>query len=469
MGSSHSHIKIFCAPVVWLTLIWLCSWVRISMAQVVLTEIMFNAANSESHEEFVEVLNLSQSEAVDLTGWRISDGSGDDEIVAHEAGLVLQPRQYGLILDASYFGNSITYDSFIDEASLILTIDNSTFGLGGLANAAPEAVALLDNSGQVVSTYTYTVPNPDGFSEEKIDVFGPDELSNWQNSRVFLGTPGGPNSPSLMAFAQGVVKINEIMHSPLSGQPEWVEIVNAGTSMIDITRWAISDSDTSARVFVAKPVQLQPDEFLVLAADSTILDFFNVPAGALFTFGSLPTLNGDDDSVVLTDWVGTMIDRVDYSDEWGGNNGFSLEKIRPNLASNDSSNWASSVVASGGTPGAQNSVFVEHLPQESNITIDPNPFSPDGDGRDDFTLISYELPLTTASVNIKIYDLRGRLIRYLANNRPAASQNTIVWDGRDDNGEIARIGIYVVFLQAINAQAGTLETDKKTVVLASNL
>jgi hypothetical protein len=65
--------------------------------------------------------------------------------------------------------------------------------------------------------------------------------------------------------------------------------------------------------------------------------------------------------------------------------------------------------------------------------------------------------------------MRGRLIRFLANNQPTGSQNTVIWDGNNDENRPARMGIYIVFLQALNAQAGVQKTAKKTVVLAGKL
>ena len=43
-------------------------------AQVVLSEIMFDALGSDTHDEFVEIINLSESVSIDLSGWQISDG-----------------------------------------------------------------------------------------------------------------------------------------------------------------------------------------------------------------------------------------------------------------------------------------------------------------------------------------------------------------------------------------------------------
>lgn len=554
-------------------------------AQVVLSEIMFDALGSDTHDEFVEIINLSESVSIDLSGWQISDGEGTDSIVEFNEGVIIQPGQFGLILDLSYFDNSDTYDALIPEESLVMTIDNTTFGNRGFSNSTAETVSLINSDGEIVSQYTYVLGNDQGFSDEKIDLEGLNSPDNWADTKSSFGTPGAPNSVSLLNFDLAVlpddinffpepvqagqtliitstvrnvgknsvdqfkliffedfngnlladsgeelapafefsatllpmdstsfslqtsnvspgehlifakikfesdqdttnniaseqffvgfpartVVINEIMYSPLSNQPEWIEILNLSFWPINLSKWSVSDSDTGKRVKFGSHSNLAPNGFFVLAEDSSILDFFNPPFGSVSVSRKLPSFNNDFDSVVLYDPSDVIMDRVDYNKDWGGDSGISLEKINPVLASNDSTNWSSSVSIPGGTPGERNSIFTQTLPAEAGLSIAPNPFSPDNDGEKDFTIISYEVPITTASVNIKIYDLRGRLVRFLANNQASGSTNSIVWDGHDDTGRLSRIGIYVVFLQALNAEAGLLSTQKKTVVLAANL
>ncbi len=272
-----------------------------------------------------------------------------------------------------------------------------------------------------------------------------------------------------VGYSESSVVINEIMYSPLTNQPEWIEIFNRASQTVNLKNWAISDSDSTDRAFIQDVLFLGPNDYFVIAEDSSLLDIFYVPPGAFSVIKNWPALNNDFDSVILYDQSGTVMDRVDYSKRWGGDKGISLERINPGLASNDSLNWSSSVAFEGGTPGLQNSIFAQILPSETTLSVEPDPFSPDGDGQDDFAVIRYELPITTALVNIKIYDVRGRLVRFLANNRPSGSSNSIVWDGKDDNNQRARMGIYIVFLQALNAEAGVLKTAKKTVVLAGKL
>jgi len=274
------------------------------------------------------------------------------------------------------------------------------------------------------------------------------------------------NAVLVIPFTRGTLSINEIMYSPLDGEAEWVEIINLSNSSVDLQNWAVSDSGLEDAGFVENEIVIAPNDFVVFAQNPNVA---LAPSEKMVAISGWPSLNNSGDQVVLFDQAGTTVDSLRFLDSWGGDKGISLEKINPTLSSTDSTNWSSSAASNGSTPGTVNSVFAESLVSNAILAIGPNPFSPDSDGDDDFTLLSYSLPVATARVNVKIYDLHGRLIRFLANNRASGSENTLVWDGRDDDGRVARIGIYVVFLQAINANSGVLSTQKKTVVLAARL
>ncbi len=71
----------------------------------------------------------------------------------------------------------------------------------------------------------------------------------------------------------------------------------------------------------------------------------------------------------------------------------------------------------------------------------PNPFNP-------ATTLRYELP-RAGSVELRIYDVAGRLVRSLRSGEvEAAGRREAVWDGRDDAGRAAAAGAYVVRLSA---------------------
>jgi hypothetical protein len=176
----------------------------------------------------------------------------------------------------------------------------------------------------------------------------------------------------------------------------------------------------------------------------------------------------------LIDPSGFVIDSVSFSPSWHNpnvtdNTGRSLEKINPALPSNIARNWTTCAQSIGGTPGKLNSVFTSTLPQKSKLTITPNPFSPDGDGREDVVIIQYEVSLTVAMMRVRIYDAVGRKIRTLVNSEPSGAHGSIVWDGMDDDKQKARIGVYIVLLEAIDDRGGVVETAKGVVVVAAKL
>ena len=80
---------------------------------------------------------------------------------------------------------------------------------------------------------------------------------------------------------------------------------------------------------------------------------------------------------------------------------------------------------------------------------DPNPFTPNGDGRNDVTFFSFFVSNLIAErpVSINIFDVTGRLVRSLLDTKSTAQayveQNAIRWDGRDNNGRLLPPGLYI--------------------------
>ena len=67
----------------------------------------------------------------------------------------------------------------------------------------------------------------------------------------------------------------------------------------------------------------------------------------------------------------------------------------------------------------------------------PNPFNP-------ATTISYSVPEgTLVKVTLKVYDIRGRLVRTLVDEVREPGSYTVFWDGKDDNGWHVSSGVYL--------------------------
>jgi hypothetical protein len=304
--------------------------------------------------------------------------------------------------------------------------------------------------------------------------YGPDErpANNRSVTEVCIPIPAG------------ALCVNEILFAPLPGMAEYVELLNVSGRTVDLWDCCISDRPTPSGnvnrwVLSSAPRRLNPEEFFVVASDSSIFFWFaalqeNPERCRIPGQSSGLGLNNDGDAVVVLAPDGTRIDSVEYSSSWHSKDipetaGRSLEKIHPSLDSRDFRNWGSSVNPYGGTPGFWNSIAVQRLPPAAQLSCAPNPFSPDGDGRDDVVVIRHQMPIRSGLVRIRLYDMRGRKIRELLNSVPAGAYGDVVWDGRDDEGRPARIGIYVVFMEGIDGQGGIVVSAKTTVVLARRL
>ena len=813
-------------------------------AQVVLSEVMFNPAGPEQTDEFIELVNLSLADTVNLSGWKIGDQASLDSLRFPEQDSLLLPGQYAVIFDPDYFEQSNSYDDWIAAGALILTIGDKTFGSGGLSNSRAETVILCNEAGDTVATYTYSPDNAGGYSDEKIDLSAGDHPDNWANSIRFGGTPGGKNSVSPLEFdvrliahqpflspavprageeatfrfrllnrgrqpaadvqllvhlaeatvtlqqnfpllpagfdtvvtlrwqpsSPGVynleavilyaadenpgnnaiytvfsvswprhaIVINEIMFKPATGQPEWIEILNLSSRPVSLAAWQVEDaSGNRDRIDGQLQVQLAPGAFALISADRSVRDLYAVPdsipvielerfpalnntaetvllkdfAGTVidsvvyqirsgfmrnvslerrredrsstdpanwlpstdasgatpgrpnsvsplfydvaiqtdrfahfppkparldtvyfslpvhnigrkeiqirrvlvgldanndgdiaaaeildqvqpqhrlppdsaihltlswkaetsgflrlqfrvdaepdfrpennrferilpvgYRFGDLvineiyarplegepewvevyhrssvgaelsgwglsdgratgtadssivvgpgefvilqqaensadvglryvtiapwPSLNNQKDALILYDFYGRVIDSLTYVFPAQAEAGLSLERINPDLPSGDAANWNLCVDPAGSTPGRQNSIYTPLVPSQSRLNVSPNPFSPDSDGLEDFTIIQYELPMTVSQVRLTVYDLRGRPIRRLLNNAASGSRRSVIWDGRTDDGRILEMGIYIIYLEAVEATTGRLEKVYQTVVLA---
>jgi hypothetical protein len=71
----------------------------------------------------------------------------------------------------------------------------------------------------------------------------------------------------------------------------------------------------------------------------------------------------------------------------------------------------------------------------------PNPFNPE-------TIIRYDIPAHTAEVTLRIYDVKGRLVRRLREGPQTPGPKFVVWDGRDDGGVRVSSGVYFYQLKA---------------------
>jgi hypothetical protein len=64
----------------------------------------------------------------------------------------------------------------------------------------------------------------------------------------------------------------------------------------------------------------------------------------------------------------------------------------------------------------------------------PNPFNPS-------TTICFNL-LKASHVNLAVYNIRGQIVRQLADENMPLGKHQVVWDGKDEGGKACGSGVY---------------------------
>ncbi|NTV01723.1 MAG: hypothetical protein HGB04_02925 [Chlorobiaceae bacterium] len=287
--------------------------------------------------------------------------------------------------------------------------------------------------------------------------------------------------------------INEVMFDPLEesddaipDQPEYVEIYNPGISPVDLTGWGITDRANNLRTFetTGGTMMLGAGQYAVItpevdgiAATSRLVRYFSYLPGLVDAkiimvkkYKTL-NLNNDGDLVKLLDRNGTVIDAVSYTSLWHNpanktTKRISLEKFNPLLLSGSPLSWGSSTDTQyGGTPGKVNSIYVPQARAEEMLRISPNPFSPNGDQRDDLLRITINLPAGSYQLAVTVYDVMGAEVRHLASGTPAGPVALLFWDGCNNAGAQAPAGIYRVTMNAAGSD-GSRYSSTGSVTLA---
>jgi len=431
---------------------------------VLINEIMFNPKNGEP--EWIEFINNTDT-TINIRDWSIGDLHNKSLITSEN--IFIPAKDYFIV--SNYFQKNI----FPENATVIQT------NLPSYGNTK-DAVIIYDFRNAVIDSTYYQINNfiPQGISLERISLEAfSNEKYNWIFSLSPKGsTPGKENSIiNLPQNNFGDIIINEIMYEPDSTNCEFIELFNNSQETIELGGWQIEDQDGNYFYISKISKMLPPKDYYIISADSSILrNYFQLNNFDNISIKNKSSLNlsNSGELLYLKDFRRKTIDSVNYKSKWHNaslvnTKNISLELINPKLKRNTANNWSSSVNKDGATPGKQNSIFVEKLISKSKINISPNPFSPDNDGFEDFTFINYKLTQPVAQIRIKIYDSKGRLVRTLTNNISSGSEGTITFDGLDDNKNPLRVGIYIVFFEAVNSSNSVVETIKTTLVIAKKL
>lgn len=265
------------------------------------------------------------------------------------------------------------------------------------------------------------------------------------------------------ALAEEVL-FNELLFDPRPDGSDYVELYNNSDKFINLHRLYFSSRDDNGNmkepaVLTSASRALAPHAYMCFTKDATaVCSQYECAVECLIESAKLPSLPDDAGNISLLSPSGETIDEFRYTAKMhtvlqDDKEGISLEKIYPSDASGNLSDWLSaSSACGGGTPGRINSQYRE--PDNSQVEgfyLEKESFTPDGDGMDDALLISYRFTGDNGMANVKVYDTAGRFVRAIADNYRLAPQGTFIWNGKEENGTLARMGLYLIYIEAYTA------------------
>jgi hypothetical protein len=273
---------------------------------------------------------------------------------------------------------------------------------------------------------------------------------------VIVGIP----TPDTISDNTDVV-INEILYDPVAGIPEFIELYNRSEQVVSLSKLSIAKRKAGGDFTtpVALPaIQLPAKAYAAFTTDPVALcTHYNCVYPACIYKLSLPALTNNNGDVVILHKE-DVIDELKYSDSMHfslakNTKGVSLERLDANAPTGQIFNWHSAAATVGyATPGYANSQQSGEVALSGKLTLTPIVFSPDNDGIDDVTLISYALPAPGYVADIIIYNATGKVIKTVCSNYLLATTGFFTWDGTDNLRVPAATGLYVVHAKLFNAQ-----------------
>lgn len=169
---------------------------------------------------------------------------------------------------------------------------------------------------------------------------------------------------------------------------------------------------------------------------------FQTPPG--WTFAVEPT---EEESLVVVKWVISKQGRAIMGNESAG--GFAVVLDHADPAYEAGGLWTTYVMGEGPFWGALQASGVTSVPissvfAQSDLKVSPNPAG-------GAVAIQFAMP-ATGKVTVDIFDVQGRRVRRVLDERQTAGTSSASWDGKNDSGKAVGSGVYFVRVKTPSTQ-----------------
>ena len=249
-----------------------------SKSTVVINEVESDAPNKGN--DWVEIANIG-SEAVDLSGWYLTDNKGEKRKTEGET----TPLAERTVLEPGAF--------LVLEETV-----NFDFGLG-----RADTAILYDGNGKQVDSYAYTSVAAGAWSRQADGGFADAEVTKGAANAAPAAPE--PNPPA----AKAALVLNEINSSP----NDWVELMNTGTEALDVSGYELRDNSNDHRWRFPDRSTIAAGALLVVDAKSSGLIYDDqAKTFAEGTFEAAISI-GSGDSIRLYDKGSNLLDEYSWT------------------------------------------------------------------------------------------------------------------------------------------------------------
>jgi len=267
-----------------------------AVAGIKINEVLANARNATNTDgtitDWVELYNPSNGQ-VDLSGMSLTDQLTTPRRWVFPQGSVIAANGYRVV----------RFDSGAPATTNFAAVLNTGFGM----KASGDSLYLFNrpqSGGELLDAISFGIQAPD-WSIGRV----PNGGSNWV---LTVPSQGGANIAAALGNP-GLLKINEWMADPGSGNADWFEIYNPGAQPVELSGLYLTDDLNNRLQYAPIPARSYIAEglsgFLRIIADNT-------PAAGADHVPFALSRNGE--SLGISDRFGNLIDQVTFGAQFQG-------------------------------------------------------------------------------------------------------------------------------------------------------
>lgn len=374
---------------------------------------------------------------------------------------------------ASMLGNNILFLWFDQQMDRVTLGETTHYQVKELGLYPAEVIVNPNDASSVELVFDVF------FEEGVVYTLMINDVATCSGIMIEPGTLYGFGVPNVVG--KGEVLLNEILFNPISPGVDYVELYNGSDKTFDLRELKLgvikerfpNPADTTLKEISENNRLFLPHSYLLLSTDGMLVaDQYQCTPNDYIDMKTFPSFPNSGGIVLLMSRDGVVVDQMEYDESMHypllkETQGVSLERVSWELPSNQPDNWHSAAEAVRfGTPGYANSMTQAKPEAQGEVSVAPEVFSPDGDGLDDHSMVSYTLEKVGCTLNVYVFSVEGCLVRHLVKGELVGQEGGFAWNGLDEKGNRVPLGLYVIVTEVLDLQ-GTVRHYKNAVAVAS--